>query len=228
MCKTKNLMKTHIKNKEVLYFVNHVAEELKRFNGKLKLKSSPFSISKKMDGEFSECEMSISCYYDPSSYYWVGVLAHEYGHFLQCKNEEKIWADFQENIFELGDLEEVFTNKKNLKKAPQKRIRRKILKYIIALELDADKRAIKLINKFKLPVNKKKYVSYANLILYKYLYWSEKGYWPDFIDNNTLKRLDPIDFKISKFKNIDFYLDINKMPRKIFYSFEKNRENFLN
>lgn len=219
-------MKTSIKNKNVAVFVDYVNEELKKFKGKLKLKSSPFSSYKKIDGEFSECEMSISCYCDPGSYYWVGVLAHEYGHFLQCKNEEKIWTDFQKKICEIDDLEEIFINKKSTKDLFYKNGRKKILKYIIPLELDADKKAVKLINKFKLPVDKKNYVSYANIILYKYLYWSEKGYWPEFLSDN-LKQLDPNKFKISKFKNAEDYLDVNKMPSKIFYAFDKNRENFL-
>ena len=89
------------------------------------------------------------------------------------------------------------------------------------MELDCDKRAIKLINKYKLPVDKKEYRSKANIILYKYLYWSEYGIWPSMINKQTGKIQDWNTLKISKLMGEDKYQSYKDIPLKLRYLFDE-------
>jgi hypothetical protein len=88
--------------------------------------------------------------------------------------------------------------------------------------LDCDKSAIKLINKYKLPVDKKEYSSKANIILYKYLYWGEYGTWPDLVDKKNGKCTDWKSLKVSKLMNQEFYSGIKNIPKNLFCIFKDN------
>ena len=133
-----------IKKYKIENFIQKIKSHLSEHNGKLILKPR-MSQSSKFDGEFLESDMIIKCFIDFSSTYWIGVLAHEYSHFLQCVNHNKLWLSFQDSVFDnIDDLENIFTKKTN---KINKTLRKKISRSIINMELDCDKRAIKLINK---------------------------------------------------------------------------------
>lgn len=198
-------------------FINKIKSDLAKYNGKLLLKEKVCK-NNKFDGEFLESDMVIKCSVDLSSTYWIGVLAHEYCHFLQCINNNKFWLNFQNSVFENPeDLENIFQKKIYI---TSKRLRKKISRHIINMELDCDKQAIKLINKYKLPVNKKEYIAKANVILYKYLFWGEYGIWPDFIDKKTGKTASYKNPGISRLLAQDKYKNVTKIPKKIFNIFK--------
>jgi len=199
-------------------FIEKIKTHLSEYNGKLILKTSA-SKYRKSDGEFLETDMLIKCCVDYSSTYWIGVLAHEYAHFLQCIKGNRFWVKFQNAMFEnIEDLEIAFH--KDGKKISKKN-RKKIASCVIKMELNCDKSAIRLINKYKLPVNKKEYCSKANIILYKYLYWGEYGIWPEFTNKKTAKSLGWEDFQTSRLLDQKKYISINQIPRKLFYAFNK-------
>jgi hypothetical protein len=201
-------------------FIEKIKTHLSEYNGKLILKTSA-SKYRKSDGEFLETDMLIKCYVDYSSTYWIGVLAHEYAHFLQCIKGNGFWVKFQNAMFEnIDDLEDIFTKKPN--KIINKTLRKKISRSIINMELDCDKQAIKLINKYKLPVDKKEYIAKANVILYKYLYWAEHGIWPDFLDKKTGKTASYKNIGTTRLLSQDKYKSTNDIPRKLFYIFREN------
>ena len=52
--------------------------------------------------------MTIKCFLDTSSTYWIGVSAHEYSHFLQCINESEYWIDFQIKVSSINNLNNLF------------------------------------------------------------------------------------------------------------------------
>jgi hypothetical protein len=90
------------------------------------------------------------------------------------------------------------------------------------MELNCDKSAIRLINKYKLPVDKKEYCSKANIILYKYLYWGEYGIWPEFTNKKTTKSLGWEDFQTSRLLDQNKYININNIPLKLLNMFNKH------
>jgi hypothetical protein len=194
-------------------FIDQIKADLANHNGKLILKQRIYKNSK-FDGEFLESDMIIKCFVDSSSNYWIGVLAHEYAHFLQCINGNKLWNNFQNSIFEnIEDLEIAFH--KDGKKI-SKKLRKKIASCVIKMELDCDKSAIRLINKYKLPVDKKEYCSKANIILYKYLYWGEYGIWPELALNKDDKNENYFkSLRISKLMSQEKYKSIDNIPMKL-------------
>lgn len=206
-----------IKKYKIESFIQKIKSHLSEYDGKLILKARVSQCSK-FDGEFLESDMIIKCFVDFSSTYWIGVLAHEYSHFLQCINHNKLWLSFQDSVFDnIDDLENIFIKKTN---KINKTLRKKISRSIINMELDCDKQAIKLINKYKLPVDKKEYITKANVILYKYLYWGEYGIWPDFIDKKTGKTPSYKNIKASKLMKQDKYKSIKNIPIKIYNIFK--------
>jgi hypothetical protein len=193
-------------------FIQKIKSDLSKYNGKLILKARA-SQSSKFDGEFIESDMIIKCFIDFSSTYWIGVLAHEYSHFLQCVNHNKLWLRFQDSVFDnIDELEDIFTKKRN---KINKTLRKKLSRSIINMELDCDKQAIKLINKYKLPVDKKEYTAKANVILYKYLYWAEYGTWPDFINKIARKTVNYKNIGLTKLLSQEKYKSIKDIPLKL-------------
>ena len=208
-----------IKKYKIENFIKIVKRDLSKYKGKLILKKPDLN-NNRFDGEFSESEMTIQCFVDPSSSYWIGVLAHEYAHFLQCINGNKLWENFQNEAFDnINDLQSAFHNKK---KKIRKNLRRKIVKHIVRMELDCDKKAINIINKYKLPVDKNEYRSKANIVLYKYLFWEEYGIWPSLNNPKTSRVHNLRELKVSKLLDEEKYKSANDIPRKIFYIFKEN------
>lgn len=204
------------KKYKIQNFIEKIRSHLAEYNGELIFKFG-LSNTRRFDGEFLESDMIIRCFIDPNSSYWIGVLAHEYAHFLQCISGNKFWINFQDAIFDnIEDLEIVFH--KDGKKL-DKRLRKKISSCIIKMELDCDKSALKIMDKYKLPVNKKEYRSKANIILYKYLYWSEHGEWPSLTNKKTGKTVDWKNLNVSKLMDQKQYASYKNIPLKLRYLF---------
>lgn len=210
-----------IKKHKIEEFIKKIKLDLSKHHGKLILK--PVRINNDcFDGEFSESQMTIKCLVDPASTYWIGVLAHEYAHFLQCTENHPSWENFQKDIIDIDDVEQILQNNNKI----SKRIRKKICPSIVKMELECDKMAINLIDKYKLPVEKKEYCAKANVVLYKYLFWQEYGIWPNL--NSYEKHNAETDFKnlcASRLFHEDKYKSIDDIPKKIFYLFKSNKSN---
>ena len=209
-----------IKNSGAEHFVEMVKSELKKRGGKIMFKNADIA-RRDIDGEFSEFDMTIKCYIDPCSNYWIGVLAHEYSHFRQSVIESPYWTNFQNEVSEVDDFDKIFKNKKT-KLSGAKAKRSKIIDHVVGMELDCDKSAIKLINKYKLPVDKNEYRSKANIVLYKYLYWAEYGIWPNINDKKTNKTADWRELKLNRLLAEEKYSCVDDIPRKLFYIFKDN------
>jgi hypothetical protein len=201
-------------------FIERVTSHLREYNGRIIFKN-PTLNSNSSDGEFLEYNMTIKCILNTSSTYWIGVLAHEYAHFLQCISENKYWTDFQKKVADINNFDNIFKRGKNAELLNNKK-RLNLSSCIIKMELDCDKAAIKLINKYKLPVDKKEYRSKANIVLYKYLYWGEYGVWPSITDKKTGKTSDWKTLGLSKFIHEDGYKSAGDIPRKLFNIFQEN------
>jgi len=216
----RNKLENIFKKYDIQQFVLIIKSHLAKKGGKLIFKE-PSTNTNEIDGEFSEFDMTIKCFLDMSSTYWIGVLAHEYCHFLQCINKSEYWNDFQIKVSNVDNLNNLFKNSKNIKKI-NKPNRLKLSQSIIKMELDCDKAAIKLINKYKLPVDRREYRCKANIVLYKYLYWGEYGIWPNINDKKTGKTSDWNKLGVSKFGLEQNYKSINDIPRKLFFLFQES------
>lgn len=100
---------------------------------------------------------------------WTEVFVHEYCHFEQWKEQIKLWQnDCDEDMWEWME------NKKEFSK---KRIK-EFVSITRDLEWDCEKRAIKKIKKFKLPVDTKMYAkkALAYICFYDYIMKHRKWY----------------------------------------------------
>lgn len=127
---------------------------------------------------------------------WMGVLLHEYCHFLQWRDDSKVWNQF-------CDYDITYSSILN---HPQKF--KKQLVALIELELDCEKRVVRIIKKNNL-FDEKEYIKSANAILYKYAFLYNFNKWP--YDNRRYRKV--IDLSPTKLlKSYKEYLDI---PEKI-------------
>jgi hypothetical protein len=95
----------------------------------------------------------------------LGILVHEYSHFLQWSTNCKLWQEFENAEFNFQD---VISN-------PQKN--KKNILLLLKLELDCEKRSVRLIKKNNL-LDDRYYCKVANSILYKYAYLYLHNKWP--------------------------------------------------
>lgn len=101
---------------------------------------------------------------------WAGVLAHEYGHMEQ--DVEGLFDTSKLNHYDI--LEQWWQGKK--KYTPGKIS--KAIKFVVACELDAERRAVGYISQYQLVTDLSAYIARANGYAVSYL-WAEKHKrWP--------------------------------------------------
>ena len=100
---------------------------------------------------------------------WGPIFAHEFGHFQQWRDRTDIWKN--NNKITAYDQYAIINNfpisEKKLIKA---------INCFINIELDAEKRAVKLFKKYNIPIDIEQYIKGANLYIFfqRYLYWYRK------------------------------------------------------
>jgi hypothetical protein len=154
-------------NSTTACFVRHVGDECRRFGIQLQLLKKKhimcdgFSTS----GFFREEEGKIAVAIGKPEEDWVATLAHEFSHFNQFKTRAKVWRNLTIGSSDAGTLVELWIQK--IIELNEKQIR----KYISAvrdLELDCEKRTVRLIRKFKLSTDTKTYTMEANAYIMFY------------------------------------------------------------
>lgn len=128
---------------------------------------------------------------------FLSTLVHEFAHYTQMLDEIDIWEE--------ADYDTFFEWLQNDIKLTNSEIFNSLLS-IIELERDCEKRAMRLIRRFDMPIDLDKYAQNANTYLYYYHYcfinrqWLQNTTIYDFkIVNNMPKKLVPL----SRFTNID-------------------------
>jgi hypothetical protein len=100
---------------------------------------------------------------------WLMTLVHEYGHLTQWIDQTKEWKD----SYNIDNVDDWLNGKEvpNIKKA---------LSVTRDLELDNEKRAVKLIKQWNLPIDVKVYTRKANAYVqfYNYLYYTRSWCHP--------------------------------------------------
>lgn len=93
---------------------------------------------------------------------WLGTLAHEVCHLTQWLVCEPTYCDTMPN----GGDPNALVDDWLIGKEFDKRTVKQAVQIVVDLELDNEKRAVRLIKKFKLPIDTKKYIQAANSYLF--------------------------------------------------------------
>jgi hypothetical protein len=159
--------KLNLDNAKVKAFVSHVKAECKRKGIRVELrKSKNLNLGQGMrcSGYFDEgnSRLVVAANHPLS----LGVLVHEFGHFTQWDERLPIW---DKACHAIACIEEWLNGKevKNIKKW---------LALSRDLELDNEKRAVKIIKEFNLPVDIDLYIKRANayVLFYNWMLISRK------------------------------------------------------
>ena len=156
-------------SKNVRAFINHVKGHCKEVGIKCQIRTVKYLVLSgniRCSGYF--CEETMRLVVAGKSKDWLGVLAHEYAHLTQ-------WQDKSTNILQTGStgvthLDDWLGGKKirSIKKA---------IEQSRDLELDNEKRTVKLIKKWKLPIDLNDYIKKANAYVQFYNYMKVTRRW---------------------------------------------------
>jgi len=177
------------KTKKELAFIQFVKDECKTYGVKCSLRPSKYV---KMDGNVKcsgwfdeEVPELVVAMNRPD---WIEILAHEYGHLTQWVEQVPIWKKAEVSLGKVWE----WLDGKNC---------RTIEKHIAVardLELDNEKRAVKIIKKFELKVDLVHYVKKANAYVqfYNWMLVTRKWSKPK---NSPYKNKNLVDAMSNKF-----------------------------
>jgi len=144
-------------------------------------------------GWFDEETKEFGCCLKQEEFF--NIYLHEYCHFLQ-------WRDDPDFFRKAGAGITILTHwlKKRRKSGQNGRVRTQLL------ELDAERRALRLIKKYKLPVDVGRFCQRANVCLFGYLLVEKNKKWPKYFYTEKImsyfpKRLLPLG-EYGKLRNI--------------------------
>ena len=195
--------------KNIEAFIQHVKSECKKHKIKLVMRNVSYlklSDGIRCSGYFDEEERVLAVAMKKDM--WLGVLVHEYAHLTQWLENCEAW---RKGCKGLPKVDEWLTGKKvrGIKQA---------LAYSRNLELDNEKRSVKLIKKWKLPIDIKDYVKRANAYVqfYNYLYYSKKWCRPNNspYDNKSIVDSMPTTFRMNYETMSDKYKQLYKQENK--------------
>jgi hypothetical protein len=141
-------------------FVSHVKNHLAQYGMKLIIgRGKLVNVGGyRCEGFFDESRKIIKI--AKNSHNFLETLVHEYCHFLQCINKSKIYKKSDPAGYIVDDWF------KGQEYSPEKIKRAFFL--IRAMERDCEKRAVKVIQKFKLKIDKKLYTKRAHCYIYSH------------------------------------------------------------
>lgn len=125
---------------------------------------------KDSDGSFYINKQSKNLFVATGSELWFNTLIHEFCHVLQFVDGDFITNKESESL-------EIYDSWL-LNKCEDKSLVRDSVSVILRVESDCERRSIKLIKEFDLPVDIIQYTKWANIILYSYLYGYKHRFWP--------------------------------------------------
>ncbi len=102
---------------------------------------------------------------------WLGILAHEFCHMLQWIADDPLWINSGEKMCEWY-WEWVFGSTERSKDKTDRACRAQL-----AVELGCEQRAVRLMRRWKLPVNLDRYIRNANAYVMFYTFMRLNGVW---------------------------------------------------
>lgn len=158
-------------NKKTKEFVKYVREHLKEYGGTLKIgkgKEVNTGEGLRASGLFGCEPLSITA--ARKSIDFVGVVAHEYAHFLQ-------WLEYSNRSIDADDnAATIFFGWLGGKDYENKEVQRAFMRITI-MERDAERRAVEIIKKFGLDVHIPRYIQRANCYIYMHWVMRERRSW---------------------------------------------------
>ena len=193
-------------NKKAKDFIKYVKSECKKHGIKCDLRKTKYvklSGNIKCSGYFDEDEPALVCSMNrPDS---LEILAHEFGHFTQWRENIEIW---KKTMVSMPLVDEWLEGKEvpNIKKH---------LATCRNLELDNEKRAVKIIKKFDLDIDIDRYIKKANAYVFFYtrLLATRKWATPKNSPYNNQKIIE----KMPRY----FIKDYSTLPKRIEKVFEQ-------
>jgi len=158
-------------------FIQFVKEECRAANVKLVLSKSKtvFADGVKTNGYFHHNDKKqsivLKCATSKAFKHWFPVFVHEYCHFQQYMDNCPAWVECDKEesdiVFEWIDGKEYDI-----------RVVKTSIKRTVNIELDCEKRVVKTIKKFNLPIDIPTYIKQANsyVMFYNYCLLSRKWY----------------------------------------------------
>lgn len=143
---------------------------------------------------------------------WLLVLIHEAAHLDQVIEKSPVWFN------DYAETDEIDIWVKN-KRTRNKRID-KCFEAAIALELDCEKRSVKKIKKYNLPVDIGEYIKKSNAYLFSYMVTKQNRCWFEFpykipeIYNKMPKRFLKFEDYINPKHPLLALYNYNLMPKK--------------
>jgi hypothetical protein len=107
---------------------------------------------------------------------WIEILIHEFGHMQQWLTDErwKKWTDSCLDLWDWMDKAKIMNNTQL----------NSVIDSVIELERDCEIRALQIMDKWNLPINRGRYKRKANLYLYSYRLMPELKKFPTGVYNN--------------------------------------------
>lgn len=164
-----DLVLDSITDKRVKKFFKYILAELEKHDITLHLDANLSQVGAKRIGYYCNYNKEIRCYVNLDDLTYLGTIAHEFSHSSQASEQTKEWEDYESLELTMEDIQ-------IKKKLPP--TLHKFRRTVIALEWDAERRAIELIKKFRLPLDLNHYIQEANLVLYKYVYLCHRHTFP--------------------------------------------------
>lgn len=146
-------------NKKESAFLDHVKSECKKYGVKCDLRKTKYvklSGNIKCSGYFDDSIPVLVCSMNRPD--WIEILAHEFCHLTQWVDQVSIWHDSNFSI----PLVDAWLSGKNVHHI------KKHLAVCRELELDNEKRSVKMIKKFDLDVDIDQYIRKANAYVFFY------------------------------------------------------------
>jgi hypothetical protein len=196
-------------DKNTTWFIGDLVKKCHQKGVTLHLKASErVNVGRiKCNGSFDEDKIEVAT--KNKFEFWLGILVHESCHMDQWANKTRIWKEIDPYLRAVDKWLNSKDHKlKSVKKAFSK---------VIELELDCEKRSIKKIEKYKLPIDKEEYIKGANAYLLSYTFARKNRKWYKYpYKNPRIRRAMPTKLlNMKDFNNLDhpllqYYTPIKK------------------
>lgn len=192
-------------DKNVKNFISHVKKECKKNSVALTLSRARYVTAgdSRVNGYFDDGALELAVATGQREDGWVRVLLHEYAHMTQWAEHTKVWTDGQVGSVDSETIVDLWIGH-HISLTPEQT--RLMIRLSRDCELDCEKRATRLIARWRLPIDVKAYVKAANAYVYFWTYVGEARTWYD-IGREPYNTKAVVDLMPDHFDN-----DYDKLP----------------
>ena len=124
---------------------------------------------------------------------WLPIFVHESCHKDQFLEKVPVWTDKIKDHFDANEIMDMWLNQA-VELTPNQLS--KVMKQVIAVELDCEQRAVRKIQQYDLPIDQTEYIQKANAYLWQHRYIQKTRDWGKESDHDLpeLWQQMPVDF----------------------------------